>query len=69
MGRDGADGLKTIHDAGHHTIVQDRETSTVFGMPKTAIELNAASEVLPVDKIGQRAAAIFQRLAKQNARV
>ena len=68
MGRDGADGLKTVHDAGHHTIVQDRETSAVFGMPKAAIEAGAASEVLPVDKIGPRVAAIFQQLSKQNAR-
>ena len=37
-------------------------------MPKAAIETNAASEVLPVDKIGQRAAAIFQQLAKQSER-
>src|ERR1700722_586089 len=69
MGRDGADGLKTIHDAGHHTIVQDRATSAVFGMPQAAIEIKAASEVLPVDKIGPRAAAIFQQLSKKNARV
>ena len=69
MGRDGADGLKTIHDAGHHTIVQDRATSAVFGMPKAAIELKAASEVLPIDKIGPRVAAIFQQLSKKNARV
>lgn len=69
MGRDGASGLKTIHDAGHYTIAQDRATSAVFGMPKAAIELNAASEVLPIDKIGLRVAAIFQQLSKKNARV
>ena len=67
MGRDGAVGLKAIHDSGHHTIVQDRATSAVFGMPKAAIELNAASEVLPVERIGPRAASILQQLAKKNA--
>ncbi len=54
MGRDGAAGLKAIHDAGHHTIVQDEATSAVFGMPKAALDLKAASEVLPLDKIGPR---------------
>ncbi len=68
MGRDGADGLKTIHDAGHHTIVQDRATSAVFGMPKAAIENKAVSEVLPVDKIGTRVVAVLQQLSKQHAR-
>jgi two-component system response regulator WspF len=69
MGRDGADGLKQIHDAGHHTIVQDRATSAVFGMPKAAIELNAASEVLPIDKIGPRIGTVLQQLSKKNARI
>lgn len=69
MGRDGAEGLKTVHDAGHHTIVQDKTTSAVFGMPKTAIEMDAASEVLPIDKIGPRAVVILQQLSKKNAPV
>jgi two-component system response regulator WspF len=54
MGNDGASGLKALHDAGHHTIVQDQATSAVYGMPKAAKELKAASEVLPLDKIGPR---------------
>jgi two-component system response regulator WspF len=68
MGRDGANGLKTIHDAGHQTIVQDKATSAVFGMPKAAVELKAASEVLPIDKIGPRVVTILQQLSKHNAR-
>jgi chemotaxis response regulator CheB len=54
MGRDGAEGLKALHDAGHHTIVQDQATCAVFGMPKVAIELKGATEVLPLHKIGAR---------------
>ncbi len=54
MGRDGAQGLKTLHDAGYHTIVQDQATSAVYGMPKAAAEMKAASEILPLDKIGPR---------------
>ena len=51
MGRDGATGLKTLRDAGHHTIAQDRATSAVYGMPKAAAEIGAAAEVLPFDQI------------------
>ncbi|QIR40111.1 chemotaxis response regulator protein-glutamate methylesterase [Tolypothrix sp. PCC 7910] len=51
MGRDGAQGLKMMRDAGWHTIAQDSRTSIVYGMPKAAAELNAAVEILPVDAI------------------
>jgi two-component system chemotaxis response regulator CheB len=46
MGTDGAKGLKAIHDNGGYTICQDESTSAVFGMPKAAIEYNAADIVL-----------------------
>ena len=58
MGKDGAAGLKSLRNAGHHTIVQDRATSAVYGMPKAAAELKAASDVLPIDKIGHRLVAL-----------
>lgn len=51
MGRDGAQGLKQLRQAGWHTIAQDRQTCVVYGMPKEASELNAAVEILPVDAI------------------
>ena len=51
MGRDGADGMKTIVDAGGLTIAQDEATSVVFGMPKEAIALGAAHQVLPIQAI------------------
>jgi two-component system chemotaxis response regulator CheB len=51
MGRDGAEGLKAIKDAGGPTLVQDEATSAVFGMPRAAIELGAADRVLAVDEI------------------
>lgn len=51
MGRDGANGLKSLRDAGAHTIAQDQATSVVFGMPRAAIELNAATDVLPLGAI------------------
>lgn len=54
MGRDGAEGLKILRDAGHYTIAQDKRTSAVYGMPKAAMELDAAREILALDKIAPR---------------
>ncbi len=47
MGRDGAEGCKEIVDKGGYTIVEDKSTCAVFGMPAAAIELDAASRVSP----------------------
>jgi len=54
MGRDGAAGLKALRDKGHHTIAQDEATSVVYGMPKAAAALDAAIDVLPLDRIAER---------------
>lgn len=51
MGRDGAEGLKTLRSRGWHTIAQDRATSIVYGMPKAAAESGAAVDILPLDSI------------------
>lgn len=54
MGRDGARGLLALRQAGAWTIAQDADTSVVYGMPRAAVELDAASEVLPLDAISRR---------------
>jgi two-component system, chemotaxis family, response regulator WspF len=54
MGRDGAEGLLAMRNAGALTIAQDAATCVVYGMPKAAIEVKAASEVLPIAAIGPR---------------
>lgn len=64
MGRDGAKGLKALRDRGHHTIAQNEATSAVYGMPKAAAELNAATEILALDKIGPRLTNIFAQKVK-----
>jgi len=54
MGRDGAQGLQSLRACGHHTIAQDEATSAVYGMPKAAAALNAAVDILPLDRIAAR---------------
>ncbi|PLX83239.1 MAG: chemotaxis response regulator protein-glutamate methylesterase [Desulfuromonas sp.] len=59
MGRDGGEGMASLQRGGGYNIVQDEATSTVFGMPKAAIDLGAAHQVLP---LGEIPAAIAARL-------
>jgi len=51
MGADGAKGMLAMREAGAHTIAQDEATCVVYGMPKEAVKLDAAVDVLPLDKI------------------
>ena len=51
MGQDGAAGLHKLHKTGARTIAQDEESCVVFGMPRAAIALGAASEVHGLDQI------------------
>jgi two-component system chemotaxis response regulator CheB len=53
MGDDGAAGLLEMRQAGAHTIAQDEASSVVFGMPREAIALGAAVEVLPLDRVAE----------------
>jgi two-component system chemotaxis response regulator CheB len=55
MGADGAKGLLAMRQAGAHTIAQDEHTCVVFGMPKEAIALGAAAEVVPLPKVADAA--------------
>jgi two-component system, chemotaxis family, protein-glutamate methylesterase/glutaminase len=51
MGADGAKGLLAMREAGSWTIAQDEQSCVVFGMPKEAIALGAACEVMPLNEI------------------
>lgn len=53
MGRDGAEGIRAMKNAGAYTIAQDKKSSVVFGMPKVAIQLDAIETVLPLEDIAQ----------------
>ncbi len=60
MGQDGARGLRAMRQAGAHTIAQDEASSVVFGMPKAALELDAAVEQLPLDHIAGRLLSVME---------
>ena len=51
MGQDGAAGMRAIRDAGGRTIVQDEESSVVWGMPGATVRQGAAQTVVPLDRV------------------
>jgi two-component system chemotaxis response regulator CheB len=51
MGADGARGLLSMLKAGARTIAQDEASCVVFGMPREAIALGAAEQVMPLSSI------------------
>jgi len=55
MGKDGAEGLLSMRNAGAKTIAQDESSSVVFGMPKAAITINAAEHILHLRDIPGKA--------------
>jgi len=58
MGKDGALGLLKIRNCGGIAIAQDEASSVVYGMPREAMNLGAATHVLPLGDIGPRLAVL-----------
>jgi chemotaxis response regulator CheB len=54
MGSDGAQGLLAMREAGAATLAEARETCIVYGMPKAAAELGAATEIARLENIPDR---------------
>jgi len=54
MGRDGAEGMKELREAGAATMAQDEKTSVVWGMPGAAWQIGAAQSLVPLPQIPQR---------------
>jgi two-component system response regulator WspF len=64
MGRDGAEGLLQLRRSGWTTVAQDMKSSTVWGMPRAAIELGGADLVLPAEAIAPTIEAFVVRAAR-----
>ncbi|MDB4891149.1 MAG: hypothetical protein JWL61_3004 [Gemmatimonadetes bacterium] len=64
MGRDGSEGLHTIRAAGGGAVVQDRATSTIYGMPNAALQRAGADRVSALEDV---APAIVQMLASRRS--
>ena len=66
MGKDGAAGMLAMRQAGAHTLAQDEASCVVFGMPREAIALGGAAEVVALDAMSER---ILTRLGDRANRV
>src|SRR5205809_1406362 len=66
MGRDGAAGLLALRRAGAMTLAQDEATAVVFGMPKEAIQIGAAKQILALDQFAPTLAAIVRATDLRN---
>lgn len=53
MGRDGAQGLLKMRQAGARTIGQDEHSSLIYGMPRVAHEVGAVQKQLPLSRIAR----------------
>ncbi|NLW57049.1 MAG: chemotaxis response regulator protein-glutamate methylesterase [Firmicutes bacterium] len=60
MGTDGAYGLKMMRRAGSTTIAESPETCVIYGMPRAAVEIGAATLQLPLTSIPQRLSSLLQ---------
>jgi two-component system chemotaxis response regulator CheB len=63
MGRDGAAGLRSIHDAGGVGLAQDEATSTIHGMPRSAVAAGGVDRVAPLAGMAPLIGAITARMA------
>jgi len=62
MGKDGAEGLKEMREAGSPTIAQDEATSVVWGMPREAVAIGAAVQVMGLHEIPGRLRALAESM-------
>ena len=54
MGKDGANAMLEMRNAGSYNFCQDEQSCVVFGMPREAIAVGAANEVVSLDQMAQK---------------
>lgn len=64
MGADGAESMVTMKDKGCYTLIQDEDSSVVWGMPGAVYKLGGAEKVLPLQKIGPAIVSFLQKSSK-----
>ncbi|AGU51384.1 chemotaxis response regulator protein-glutamate methylesterase CheB [Variovorax paradoxus B4] len=69
MGKDGAEGLLRMKQAGAYTFAQDEASCVVFGMPREAIALGAVDDVAPLAEMGRRVLAHLRTFGERANRV
>lgn len=62
MGKDGAQGMLEIRQAGGYTVAQNEATCVVYGMPREAVAIGGAEDVLPLAEIAE---ALLQQARKR----
>ena len=62
MGKDGAQGMLEIRQAGGYTVAQNEATCVVYGMPREAVAIGGAEDILP---LGDIAEALLQQARKR----
>ncbi|MFV2066347.1 MAG: chemotaxis-specific protein-glutamate methyltransferase CheB [Pirellulales bacterium] len=66
MGRDGAEGLQALRQAGWPTIAQDEATSVIWGMPAAAVRIGAVEHLLPIQAVGGKIERILSQRNSAN---
>jgi two-component system chemotaxis response regulator CheB len=66
MGRDGADGMVAMRQAGARTLAQDEKSSVVFGMPKEAWVRGGAERLVPLVEMGHEVIGLVEEMARAN---